>query len=551
MAYPSPPEPSLQPVHADPGPAPGQRGRRIRHGLVAVLLAGTTLGTPLVASSAGRASPPGQATGAIRPQMPTQRLADFTGLVKQVKPAVVSITSILKADTAEEEGGGHPQLPFPFQVPQNPHRTVEARGSGFIISPDGLVVTNNHVVKGATSVTVMLDDGTALPAKIVGRDSRTDLALLRVKPTGRLPFIQLGDSDDVEPGQWVVAVGNPFGLGGTVTAGIVSARGRDIGEGPYDSFLQIDAPINMGNSGGPLFSQDGKVVGVNTAIFSPSGGSVGIGFAIPSDVVRSVVAQLQAHGKVTRSYLGVEAQQITPAMARALSLPGPAGTPPVGALVASVSQDSPAEKAGIKPGDVLTAIDGQTVASPRDLAIKVASVTPGSDAKLSLIRNGAVQTVSAHLARLGREAGGGTPEEGQPGGSDGSIGVALAALTPDLRQQLGLDESVRGVVVRGVKSGSAADQAGIRPGDVILGVGSQLVGSPHDAANAVHAALKHDQSVALRILRDGHDAFVAVSPADQAAGGGGAASGDNGGAASGEGGGAASGDDDSQDGQQG
>ena len=533
--------PRLDPSRlASPAAAASGRRRRVRHGLVALLLAGTVLG----ASPAG-ASPPasGQAAGAISPQMPTQRLADFTGLVKQVKPAVVSITSILKADAAEdEEGSGHPQLPFPFpfQGPQNPHRTVEARGSGFIISPDGLVVTNNHVVKGATSVTVTLDDGTALTATVVGRDSRTDLALLRVKPTGKLPFIQLGDSDDVQPGQWVVAVGNPFGLGGTVTAGIVSARGRDIGEGPYDSFLQIDAPINMGNSGGPLFTQDGKVVGVNTAIYSPSGGSVGIGFAIPSDVVRSVVAQLQAHGKVTRSYLGVEAQQITPAMARALSLPSPSGAPPVGALVASVSQDSPAEKAGIKPGDVLTAINGQAVATPRDLAIKVAAVTPGSDAKLSVIRNGAVQTVSAHLATLGRDAGGSPGEGGHPDGS-GSIGVALAALTPDLRQQLGVDDSVHGVVVHGVRPGSAADQAGIRPGDIILGVGSQLVSSPRDAVTAVHAAMKHDQSVALRILRDGRGAFVAVSPSASDA--------------SGDGNGAASGDDDSgaeaQDGQQG
>ena len=538
MAIPSRLDPSSPRQRSTPASASYRAGRRARHGLAAVLLAGTMLGAP----AAGWASPPAQAatqaSGAISPQMPAQRLADFTGLVKQVKPAVVSITSMLKADAAEdEEGGAHPQLPFPFQTPQNPHHTIEARGSGFIISPDGLVVTNNHVVKGATSVSVMLDDGTALTAKVIGRDSRTDLALLRVKPTGRLPFIQLGDSDEVEPGQWVVAVGNPFGLGGTVTAGIVSARGRDIGEGPYDSFLQIDAPINLGNSGGPLFTQDGKVVGVNTAIFSPSGGSVGIGFAIPSDVVRNVVAQLQAHGKVTRSYLGVEAQQVTPAMARALSLPSPAGAP-TGALVASVSQDSPAEKAGIKPGDVLTAINGQTVATPRDLAIKVAAVTPGSDAKLSVIRNGAAQTISAHLATLGRDGGGGgATGNGQTEGSNASIGVALAALTPDLRQQLGLDESIRGVVVHGVRSGSAADQAGIRPGDIILGIGSQLVSSPRDAVTAVHAALKHDQSVALRILRDGHDAFVAVSPSGPDAGG--------------DGSGAASGDDDSQDGQQG
>ncbi len=517
----------------DPGtPKPPRLRPRFQSAAVAILLAGSTLSSfaagsqPALAQTAHSNQP-----GAITPQMPSQRLPDFTGLVRQVKPAVVSITSMLKADAVEEDegggdgggggGGGGQQapfpFPFPFQMPQhaNPHRTVEARGSGFIISPDGLVVTNNHVVKGATSVSVTLDDGTNLPAKVIGRDPKTDLALLRIKPTGKLSFIQLGESDDVQPGQWVIAVGNPFGLGGTVTAGIVSARGRDIGEGPYDSFLQIDAPINRGNSGGPLFTQDGKVVGVNTAILSPSGGSIGIGFAIPSDVVRSVVSQLQAHGRVTRGYLGVEAQEITPAMAKALALPSSLGTPPSGALVATVSQDSPADKAGIKPGDVITAINSARVATPRDLAVKVADVAPDSDAKLSIVRNGAVQTVSAHLAKLdGSTSGNASGGDGsQPGGGgNGSIGVALAALTPDVRQQLGIDDSVHGVLVHGVKPGSAADVAGIRPGDIILGVGSHLVATPRDAANAVHAALKNDQTVALRIMRDGHGTFVAVSP---------------------------------------
>ena len=498
-------------------PSPLSRAARpLRGAMVALLLAGTAMG----GLAAG--NPASAETGAISPQMPTQRLPDFTGLVKQVKPAVVSITSTLRADAADEEGGGggggggqQMPFPFPFQMPQgHPHRTVEARGSGFIISADGFVVTNNHVVKGATSVSVTLDDGTVLPAKVVGRDARSDLALLRVKPTGKLPFIQLGESDDVQPGQWVIAVGNPYGLGGTVTAGIVSARGRDIGEGPYDSFLQIDAPINRGNSGGPLFSQDGRVVGVNTAILSPTGGSIGIGFAIPSDVVRTVVDQLKAHGKVTRGYLGVEAQAITPAMAKALALPDSIGNPPAGALVASVSQDSPAEKAGIKPGDVITAIDGQKVASPHDLAVRVSSVSPNSDAKLSVVRNGSVEMVNARLASLGKDSSTapGTGSDSSKPSGNGSIGVALAALTPDLRQQLGLDDSVHGVLVHGVRSGSAADQAGIKPGDIILGVGSHLVGSPKDAVNAVHAALKNDQTVALRILRDGRGAFVAVSP---------------------------------------
>ncbi len=529
----------------------------MRGAMVAVLLAGTALGG-FAASPAQAQAVNGQA-GPISPQMPSQRLPDFTGLVKQVKPAVVSITSILKADAVEDEGGGdngggngggqQMPFPFPFQIPQsNPHRTIEARGSGFIISGDGLVVTNNHVVKGATSISVTLDDGTTLPAKVIGRDPRTDLALLRVKPTGKLPFIQLGESDDVQPGQWVIAVGNPYGLGGTVTAGIVSARGRDIGEGPYDSFLQIDAPINRGNSGGPLFTQDGKVVGVNTAIFSPSGGSIGIGFAIPSDVVRDVVAQLQAHGRVTRSYLGVEAQEVTPVMAKALALPNSIGNPPSGALVASVSQDSPAEKAGIKPGDVITAINTQKITTPRDLAVKVAGVTPGSDAKLSIVRNGDVQTISAHLVRLGKDPGTSSDSGNGQSNGKGSIGVALAALTPDLREHLGIDDSVHGVVVHAVRSGSAADQAGIHPGDIILGVGSHLVSSPREAVDAVHAALKTDQTVALRILRDGRGAFVAVSPSGsngngdtaQAPGNEGSGPGGNGGQ-----------DDSQEDGQQG
>nr|WP_321985045.1 Do family serine endopeptidase [uncultured Lichenicoccus sp.] len=499
----------------------------------AILLAGTMLtGVAAGTFEAGTAhaqSAIAAHPGAIQPQAPSQRLPDFTALVKQVKPAVVSITSQLKADAVDDEdqggqdqGGGGQQMPFPFPFQMqhpNVHRTIEARGSGFIISPDGFVVTNNHVVKGATSVSVTLDDGTVLQAKVVGRDARTDLALLRVKPSGKLPFIQLGDSDDVEPGQWVIAVGNPYGLGGSVTAGIVSARGRDIGDGPYDSFLQIDAPINRGNSGGPLFTQDGKVVGVNTAILSPSGGSIGIGFAIPSDVVRNVIAQLQKSGRVTRGYLGVQAQEVTPQIAKGLNLPASLGSPPSGALVANVTRDSPAEKSGIKPGDVITQINGEKVGTPRDLAIKVASVAPDSQAKLTYLRDGSSQTVDVHVGNLGKDGtGGGGSDSGQPG-NQGSIGVGLAALTPDVRQQLGIDDSVHGAVVHDVQPNSAADQAGIKPGDIILGVGSHLVSNPAEAARAVHTALKQDQTVALRILRNGQDAFVAISPNANGAGG--------------------------------
>ena len=383
-----------------------------------------------------------------------------------------------------------------------------AAGSGFIISPDGYIVTNNHVVKGATSVSVTLDDDTTLKARVVGRDAGTDLALLKIKPSARLSFIQLGESDSVEPGQWVVAVGNPYGLGGTVTAGIVSARGRDIGDGPYDSFIQIDAPINRGNSGGPLFTQDGKVVGVNTAIFSPSGGSIGIGFAIPSDVVRNVVDQLKKSGHVVRGYLGVTAQAVSPTMAKALNLPAGDRGPDAGALVASVQADSPAERAGLKAGDVITTLNGQRIANPRELAIKVSGVSPGGKVTIAYLRNGTAQTTEASVTNLAsRETG----PNSSGGGSGGSIGVALGALTADLRQQLGVDDSTRGAVVRSVKPGSPADQAGIQAGDLLVGVGNKAVSGPKDAVDAVHAALKKGD-VALRIMRNGQMLFVAISP---------------------------------------
>ncbi|CAP55246.1 Serine protease [Gluconacetobacter diazotrophicus PA1 5] len=491
----------------------------MRGGILAALVAGTMLG----GVAADGLVPVARAddTGVIRPDTQVQTLPNFVNLVKQVRPAVVSITSSIRAEDLGDEGGGgaegQQQMPFPFpfpfqMMPQQQRRTVEARGSGFIISADGYVVTNNHVVKGATKVTVTLDDGTTLPAKIVGRDSKTDLALLKVTSQGKLRFIELGDSDKVEPGEWVVAVGNPYGLGGTVTAGIVSARGRDIGDGPYDSFIQVDAPINRGNSGGPLFTQDGKVVGVNTAILSPSGGSIGIGFAIPSDVVKNVVYQLQKTGHVTRGYLGVVAQVITPAMATALGLkPAAPGAPPSGALVASVSNGSPAEKAGIKAGDVITTLNGQKIDSPHDLAVKVASIVPGSKAAVNYMRGTAAQSTTVTIANL---SGAPSPDGAVGDRNDGGprLGVSLSPLTSDLRQQLGLDGSVRGVVVSDVQSGSAAEQAGIHAGDVIQAVGNKPVENPGATVTAVRAALKSNQSVLLRILRNGQNIFVAVTP---------------------------------------
>jgi serine protease Do len=507
----------------------------IRTTLAAILLSGSAAGA-LALGGAGAYAQADTPTlqpkpGAIDPGQVSHPLPDFVGLVKQVKPAVVSITSKIHPDEEEDaqgggEGGGgmpgfgHGQgmmpFPFPFAFPQQQQRqrTVEARGSGFLIDADGTIVTNNHVVRGATSVSVTLDDGTVLPARVIGRDKASDLAVLRVKSSHRLPFINLGDSNAAEPGAWVVAVGNPFGLGGTVTAGIVSARGRDIGEGSYDSFIQIDAPINQGNSGGPLFTQDGRVVGVNSAIISPSGGSVGIGFAIPSNTVKSVVAQLEKSGHVTRGYIGVQAQAVNAAMSDALHLP-PGTTEDHGALVAGVEPDGPASHAGVAPGDVIVAVNGQHVGNPRELAINVSQVIPGSHARLDVLRQGHAQTLDVTVGTLPAD---GAAHTGALSSREGQgLGVSLSGITPNLRQQLDLPEGARGAVITEVKPGSAAEQAGLQPGDVITGVGDRPVTGTADASRAIREQMKANQAVALRVMRNGESLFVAIAgaPADQ------------------------------------
>ena len=508
-----------------------------RNTFAALLLAGTAAGGLTLAglpSGAQAQNDPGVVqpkAGAIDPGQISHPLPDFVSLVNRVKPAVVSITSKMHPDEEEDAQGGpggggfpgfgHGQGGFPFGFPfampqqQQHQRLVEARGSGFLIDADGTIVTNNHVVRGATSVSVTLDDGTVLPARVIGRDKASDLAVLRVKANHRLPFINLGDSNAAQPGAWVVAVGNPFGLGGTVTAGIVSARGRDIGEGSYDSFIQIDAPINQGNSGGPLFTQDGRVVGVNSAIISPNGGgSVGIGFAIPSNTVKSVVSQLEKSGHVTRGYIGVQAQAVNAAMSDALHLPG-GSSDEHGALVASVEADGPASHAGLMPGDVIVGVNGQHVGNPRELAIDVSQVVPGTHAKLDLLRQGRAQTVDVAVGTLPSDGSG---RGGAVGSQDSqSFGVALSGITPNLRQQLDLPETARGAVITEVKPGSPAEQAGLQPGDVITGVGEHTVTGTGDATRAIRDQLKSNQAVALRIIRSGENLFVAVTPtpADQ------------------------------------
>ncbi len=488
-----------------------------RAAFAAVLLAGTALGG--IGATLRPAAAEGQATAApiAAPSVPA--LPGFGDLVTRVRPAVVTITS---TERVQAEQANSPFPPgseqdqtfrhfFGGRPDSNEGRPTKALGSGFIVDAEGHVVTNNHVVDGATKVVVTLDDGRELDAHVVGRDPRTDIAVLQVEAGAKLPFLSLGDSDKARPGDWVVAMGNPFGLGGTVTAGIVSARGRDIGAGPYDDFLQVDAPINRGNSGGPLFSTDGSVVGVNTAIFSPSGGSVGIGFAIQSNLVKQVVAELEQHGHLERGYLGVMSQKLSPEMASALKLPHATG-----ALVADVEPNGPAAKAGLRPGDVVTAVDGKAVDDPRALARQVAALRPGTSTEVTVLRDGAEQKLAMTAAALPEKvADAGTPGEQQSGGK---IGLALAPINPAARESLGLGDDVTGAVIAAVRPNSPASEAGLKPGDVLQSVGNRAVTTPEQAVQAIRAQQGREkgakqQAMALRVLRDGHSLFVAVPSA--------------------------------------
>jgi serine protease Do len=480
---------------------------RARGVLVAMLLASTALGG-IAATQLVRAADNQPATGGIT--VPANRaVPDFADLAAQVRPAVVSITStmVVAADD-DEEGATRPMRPGRRGQPGPGARSGEARGSGFIVDAKGIIVTNNHVVRDATEVSVTLDDGTVLPARVIGKDTRTDIAVLKVDAPGKLPFLQLGDSGAVRPGEWVIAMGNPFGLGGSITAGIVSALGRDIGSGPYDQFIQIDAPINQGNSGGPLFTQDGRVIGINTAILSPSGGSIGIGFAIPSNLVKTVVADLTTSGRVARGFIGLHTQPVAPEMAQALNLPSAGG-----ALVAEVEQDSPAAKAGIRPGDVVRAVNTQKIATPRDLALAISAVHPGETVKLDVLRDGSAHNLSLAVAQMPGEqrAEAAAPADAEPAAP--RIGLALAPVEGQRGGAAGA-----GAMVAEVGPGTPAERAGIQAGDVITSVGSKSVATPEEAVKAIRAAAS-GKAVALRVVRDGRTMFVAVKmdakPANQ------------------------------------
>jgi len=372
-----------------------------------------------------------------------------------------------------------------------------ALGSGFIIDADGHIVTNNHVVGDASKVEVTLQDGDKYTAKIIGRDLRTDLAVLKIDAGKPLPYVSFGDSDAAQIGDWVVAVGNPFGLGGSVTTGIISARGRDIHTGQFDDFLQIDAPINRGNSGGPTFNLSGQVVGINTAIYSPNGGSVGIGFAVPSNVAKSVVAALEEHGKVERGWLGVQIQEVTPAIAASLGLKSDHG-----ALVAVVTPDSPGAAAGLKQGDVILGFDGKDITKLRDLPHFVAASAPGSQASLSVWRDGKESQVDLKLGEMPANPQVASADEPtQPSESPaGAMGLHLGSLTNDVRSELHLGRDVHGVVITRVDNGSVADNIGLSRGDVIMAIDQQPMTSPKEAADRLRDIAKSPNKSALLLL---------------------------------------------------
>jgi serine protease Do len=450
--------------------------------------------------------------------------ASFADLVAKVSPAVVSINvkgDVKVADNENSPIPGMPDLPednplydffkqFRKGMPQAPTKPSPslAQGSGFFISPDGLVVTNNHVVEDAEDITVTMEDGEKYPAKVIGTDPRTDVALIKVNAEGKtFPYVEFTNKDP-RVGDWVLAVGNPFGLGGTVTAGIISAHNRDIGSGPYD-YLQIDAAVNRGNSGGPSFDLDGRVVGMNTAIFSPSGGNVGIAFAVPAALVKEVVTQLQSHGTVDRGWLGVVIQNVSDDIADSIGM-----TEAKGAMITKVTEDGPAAKQDLKAGDVIVAVNGEKIDDSRDLARKIAELHPETDVKLAIVRYGDKRQVTMKLGTFPSNKKLAALEEDKPADTgeqmkDLGLSLAPAAKFPGVGEQ--------GVVITEVDPESDAADKGLKPGDVILEVSGVTVSNPSDVAAGVKKAMdgaksdKDTVKVLMQVKTGDQTRFVALS----------------------------------------
>jgi serine protease Do len=457
------------------------------------------------------------------------------GIADVAEKVIDAVVNISTSQTVEAKGDGRgtmPQLPpgSPFEEffddffknrrggkgggggDLQPHKT-NSLGSGFIIDTAGIVVTNNHVIADADEINVIMNDGTKIKAEIVGIDKKTDLAVLKFKPPKPLTAVKFGDSDKLRLGDWVIAIGNPFSLGGTVTAGIVSAKNRDISSGPYDSYIQTDAAINRGNSGGPLFNLDGEVIGVNTLIISPSGGSIGIGFAVPSKTVASVVSQLQQFGELRRGWLGVRIQTVTDEIAESLNI-----KPARGALVAGVDDKGPAKPAGIEPGDVIVTFDGKDIKEPKDLSRVVADTAVGKEVAVILIRKGQEETHKVTLGRLedtdkAQPASVKKDEPADKPVTQKALGLDLATLSKDLRTKYKIKDSVKGVLVTGVDGASDAADKRLSAGDVIVEVAQEAVGSAADIKKRVDQLKKDGKKSVLLLVSNGEGElrFVALS----------------------------------------
>ncbi|MFM9861404.1 DegQ family serine endoprotease [Pseudoxanthobacter sp. M-2] len=497
---------------------------RAMTGVALALVLSATAGTPLAMAQ-------DQAPAQGLPQTPAlsqtprgvQGPESVADLAEGLLDAVVNISTSQRVE-------GRRSVPIP-QVPEgspfeeffdeflnrqdqgqdNQPRRVQSLGSGFVIDPSGIIVTNNHVIEGADEITANFSDGSKLKAELIGTDKKTDLAVLKVSPEKPLVAVPFGNSNEIRVGDWVMAIGNPFGLGGTVTVGIVSARNRNINAGPYDDFIQTDAAINRGNSGGPLFDMEGRVVGINTAIISPSGGSIGIGFAIPANIATSVIAQLRQFGETRRGWLGVRIQEVTDDIAESLSMPKASG-----ALVAGVTEGGPAAAAGLEPGDVIVTFDGREVPEMDDLPRMVADTAIGKAVDVEVLRKGERKTIKVELGRLedGETAAASpastTPAE--PAAPTAVLGLKLSELTPALKEQFKLADTVKGVVVTEVDPASAAAEKRIQAGDVIVEVAQEAITTPADVAAKVDALKKDGRKSALFLLSNasGEVRFVAV-----------------------------------------
>ncbi len=483
-----------------------------RHSFVRILSGVIVLAMAMPASADARGGPSG-----------------FSDLAEKLLPSVVNI-STSQTITSKDGMEGFPELQFPpgspfedffkdFMQRAQPggkdkvhKRKTTALGSGFIVDSSGYVVTNNHVIDGADEIKVILQDDTTLPATVVGADKKTDIALLKVKSKGALQAVSFGDSDKVRVGDWVLAIGNPYGFGGSVTAGIISARARNINSGPYDEYLQTDAPINRGNSGGPMFDMDGNVVGINTAIISPTGGSVGLAFAIPSNLAKNIVEQLKANGHIRRGWLGVHIQTVTQDIADGLGLGSPRG-----ALVSSVTEGGPAAKAGIEAGDVIVSFDGKEIPEMRRLPLIVAETDVDKTVDVVVVRKGSKVTLKAKVGELTSKE---EDEEAQssdvPSGIAGAekiddLGITAAPLTDSLRERFGVSKGVFGVIVTSVApEGAAADQ-GLQPGDVIGEAGQQDVKTPKALAERAKQAKKDGKPLLLLVNRKDELQYVAIA----------------------------------------